>query len=130
LIQDAAYEALLKRQRREMHRKVAQMIAERFPEMAEAHPEVVARHWTEAGEIEPAIGAWLKAGGRRGTKRFREAEESYQRALRQLSFLPESSNRDFRELELMQSLLRSLFITRSYASPEVIRAAERRGTGR
>ena len=69
LIQDAAYEALLKRQRREMHRKVAQMIAERFPEMAEAHPEVVARHWTEAGEISRR----LALGRRRGRPPRHEA---------------------------------------------------------
>jgi len=49
LIQDAAYEALLKSRRKELHRRVAQTIAEKFPALAEAQPEVLARHWTEAG---------------------------------------------------------------------------------
>jgi predicted ATPase len=62
LVQDAAYEALLKTRRREPHRKVAQTLAEKFAEIAEAHPEALARHWTEAGEIEAAIAAWTKAG--------------------------------------------------------------------
>ena len=53
LIQDAAYEALLKSRRKELHLSVARTIDEQFPALKEAHPEVLARHWTEAGEIEP-----------------------------------------------------------------------------
>jgi predicted ATPase len=55
LIQDAAYEALLKSRRKELHRRVAQTISESFPANAQEHPEVIARHWTEASEAEPAI---------------------------------------------------------------------------
>jgi predicted ATPase len=54
LIRDAAYEALLKSRRRELHRQVAVAIDENFPALKELHPEVLARHWTEAGETEPA----------------------------------------------------------------------------
>src|SRR6202011_3376897 len=64
LIRDAAYEALLKSRRKELHLKVARTIDENFPALKEAHPEVLARHWTEAGEIEPAVAAWQKAGER------------------------------------------------------------------
>jgi hypothetical protein len=53
---------LLKARRRELHRKVAQTITDEFADIAEAQPEVLARHWTEAGEIELAIAAWTKAG--------------------------------------------------------------------
>jgi hypothetical protein len=35
---------------------------ETFPALKEMHPEVLARHWTEAGEIEPAIAEWSRAG--------------------------------------------------------------------
>ena len=63
LIQDAAYEALLKSRRRELHRRVAQTITQKFATIAEAQPEVLARHWTDAGEAEPAIAAWKKAAG-------------------------------------------------------------------
>ena len=66
LLQDAAYEALLKSRRRELHRTVARVLTEQFPTKADAEPEVLARHWTEAGEIEPAMAALAKVGRRRG----------------------------------------------------------------
>ena len=50
LIRDAAYEALLKSRRKELHLSVARTIDEKFPTLKETHPEVLARHWTEAGE--------------------------------------------------------------------------------
>src|ERR1700730_10415355 len=62
LIRDAAYEALLRSRRRGLHRRVAQTITEKFPAMAEAQPEVLARHWTEAGETELAIAERVRAG--------------------------------------------------------------------
>jgi predicted ATPase len=50
LVRDAAYEALLKSRRRELHRLVARTVNDKFPTLKEAHPELLARHWTEAGE--------------------------------------------------------------------------------
>ena len=50
LIQDAAYESLLKRTRQRHHRQVAALMEERFPETVEAHPELIAHHYTEAGD--------------------------------------------------------------------------------
>jgi len=64
LIRDAAYEALLKSRRKELHLKVARTIDEQFPVIKESQPEVLARHWTEAGKAEPAIDAWKQAGDR------------------------------------------------------------------
>lgn len=61
LIQHAAYEALLKSRRRELHREVARTITQKFAAVAESQPELVARHWTEAGEAEHAVGAWQRA---------------------------------------------------------------------
>ena len=105
LIQDAAYEALLKTRRRELHRKIAQTLTEKFVELAEAHPEVLARHWTEAGDTEPAITAWQLAGEQaleRGA--YREGEQHYRDALKSLETLPESPDRDGRELKLQLAL--------------------------
>ena len=109
LIRDAAYEALLKSRRKDLHRLVARTIDEKFPALKEAHPEVLARHWTEAGETEPAIAEWSRAGkAARGAQRVQEALESYQQALALLNLLPESPERDLRELELRQSVVRML----------------------
>jgi predicted ATPase len=106
LIRDTAYEALLKSRRRELHRLVARAIDERFLDIKDAHPEVLARHWTEAGEIQDA----LKAGARTGKaayerKAFTEAHDSYERALELLNLLPKSEERDLQERELRQSIV-------------------------
>jgi class 3 adenylate cyclase len=90
LIRDAAYEALLKSRRKDLHRLVARAIDEKFPAHGEAHPEVLARHWTEAGETAPAIAQWSKAGETaRAHNAFNEALESYRQAVALLNLLPE-----------------------------------------
>ena len=126
LIRDAAYEALLKSRRKDLHRLVARTIDERFTAFGEAHPEVLARHWTEAGETEPAIAQWTRAGeAARAHNAFTEALESYRQALMLLNTLPESRERDLRELELTQSLVWMLQMTRAYSAPETSAATER-----
>ena len=129
LIRDAAYEALLKSRRKDLHLTVARTIDENFPALKEAHPEVIARHWTEAGENERAIAEWSRAGeAAEARNAFKEAQESYRQAVALLDALPESSERDLRELELRQSIVRMLFITRGYSAAATIEAAERAAT--
>ena len=126
LIRDAAYEALLRSRRKELHRLVARTIDEKFSALKEAHPEVLAHHWAEAGETEPAISEWSKAGKvAEARNAFSEALESYQQALALLNLLPESSERDLRELELRQSVDQTLYVTKGYAAPETTAATER-----
>jgi class 3 adenylate cyclase/tetratricopeptide (TPR) repeat protein len=126
LVHDAAYEALLKSRRRDLHRRVAQTITEKFPAVAEAQPETLARHWTYSGDAEPAIAAWKKAGEAAEARRaFREAEEGYRQALAVLKTLPESPERDARELELAGALYRALLITKGYSATETLEAAGR-----
>jgi predicted ATPase len=62
LIRDAAYEALLRSRRKDLHRLVARTVDEKFAALKQVHPEILARHWTEAGEIEPAVSEWSRAG--------------------------------------------------------------------
>ena len=62
LIQDAAYENLLKSRRQALHRRVAETLRDRFPDRADAEPEVLAHHFTQAGRDESAIEYWGKAG--------------------------------------------------------------------
>jgi tetratricopeptide (TPR) repeat protein len=62
LIQDAAYENLLKSRRQALHRRVAEILHDRFSDTEAAEPEVVARHFTQAGLIHAAIEWWGKAG--------------------------------------------------------------------
>jgi class 3 adenylate cyclase/predicted ATPase len=62
LIQDAAYENLLKSRRQVLHRRVAETLRDRFPDTAAAEPEVLAHHFTRAGLTDAAIEWWSKAG--------------------------------------------------------------------
>jgi class 3 adenylate cyclase/predicted ATPase len=62
LVQDTAYESLLKSRRQILHRKIAESLRERFAAVAEAEPELLAHHFTQAGLTEPAIEYWGKAG--------------------------------------------------------------------
>jgi tetratricopeptide (TPR) repeat protein len=126
LIRDAAYEALLKSRRRDLHRLVACTINEKFLALKEMRPEVLARHWTEAGEIEPAIAEWSRAGKTaQARSAFWEAQESYEQALALVTLLPESPERDNRELELRQSIIGLLYITKGFAASETKKAIER-----
>jgi tetratricopeptide (TPR) repeat protein len=121
LIRDAAYEALLKSRRKDLHFIVARAINDKFPGVKAAHLEVLARHWTEAGETERAIVEWEKAGAAAEARNaYREALENYQQVAALLDALPESSERDSHELELGQSVYRTLYIVRGHAARETI----------
>jgi tetratricopeptide (TPR) repeat protein len=125
LIRDAAYEALLRSRRRELHGQVAVSIDEKFPALKQEHPELLARHWTEAGETERAIAEWQRAGkAAEARNAFIEAAESYRQAIALVKLLPESAERDFREMELAQLIVQPLIFTASYSAPESIQAME------
>ena len=62
LVQDTAYESLLKSRRQILHRRIAEILREQFPGVVEAEPELIAHHFTQAGLTEPAIEYWGKAG--------------------------------------------------------------------
>jgi predicted ATPase len=91
LIRDAAYEALLKSRRKELHLVVARCIHTEFPSIRESHPEVLAHHWTEGGEHEPAIAAWREAGERALSREAnREAVQHYRAAINLLPTLDDA----------------------------------------
>src|SRR5262249_44404463 len=64
LVQDTAYETLLKSRRRILHRQIADALRAKFAAVAAAEPELVAHHLTQAGREEPAIEWWGRAGDR------------------------------------------------------------------
>ncbi|TGT72968.1 adenylate/guanylate cyclase domain-containing protein [bacterium M00.F.Ca.ET.159.01.1.1] len=63
LVQDAAYGMLLRAKRRELHKRVADALEEKWPEITEAQPELLAHHFQEAGDLAGAVDHWQKAGG-------------------------------------------------------------------
>src|SRR6202044_3108230 len=62
LVQDTAYESLLKSRRQILHRRIAETLRDKFADVAEAEPELLAHHFTQAALTEPAIEYWGKAG--------------------------------------------------------------------
>jgi predicted ATPase len=64
LVQDAAYGTLLREPRRALHSRIAEVLETQFADLVESRPELLARHCTEAGQIEKATGLWGKAGRR------------------------------------------------------------------
>lgn len=62
LVQETAYQSLLKSRRQQLHHQVAQVLEEQFPQTVETQPELVAHHYTEAGLPEQAIPYWERAG--------------------------------------------------------------------
>src|SRR5262245_26011467 len=96
LIQDAAYESLLRSTRQQYHQRIAQALTERFPETAETQPEVLAQHYTAAGVHAQALSYWQRAGQRALERSaLREAVGCFAQALSALAHLPEQ--RDTRE---------------------------------
>jgi len=126
LIQDAAYEALLKSRRRELHGRVARTLAEKFPALAQAQPEVLARHWTQAGEAERAVEAWKNAAIKAYSRgAYKEALEDYRQGLAMLQTLPESAERDIRELKLRNWQIATLVVTKGLTAPEAVETSVR-----
>jgi predicted ATPase len=119
LVQDAAYQSLLKRTRQQYHQQVAALLEARFPETVATAPEVVAHHYTEAGCAAQALPLWQQAG-QRALQRSANLEgiEHLTRGLAVLATLPDTSDRLQHELDLHVALGPAFIATRGYSSPE------------
>src|SRR6202046_500409 len=126
LVQDAAYGLLLREPRRRLHARVAETFESRFADVAESKPEVLARHWAEAGDIEKAATLWGKAG-RRSAERSAlvEATEQLRRALDLIASLPRTPPLRREEIKLQVELITPLLHLRGYAAPETRAAVDR-----
>jgi len=119
LIQETAYQSLLKRTRQQLHARVAQVLEERFPERVAAEPEVVARHYEQAGLAAEASAHYQRAG-ERATRRSanEEAVGHLRRALDLVATLAETRERHQRELGLQMALGVPLAAARGWSHPE------------
>jgi predicted ATPase len=125
LVQDAAYGTLLREPRRSLHARIAATLESEFPEVAESQPELLARHYFEAGLIEKSASLWGKAG-RRSLDRsaFVEAVEQLNRALQQFGALPSNSQIRRDQISLQVVLINALMQVKGYAAPETKAAVE------
>ena len=120
LIQDAAYQSLLKSTRQQYHQHIAQVLESRFPTLVEGQPELVAQHYTEAGQSARAITYWQRAGERALQRSANlEAISHLTKGLEVLTTLPDSPERLQHELDLQITLGQALTVTKGFAAPEV-----------
>jgi len=120
LVRDVAYETLLRANRQSAHSRVGNTLRQRFPDVEQQQPELIALHYECGDEPELAIEYWKRAGDRamaRGA--YPESMHHFQRALALVQRLPESPAQLQTELAVLESLGTALLTTRGYTAPEV-----------
>jgi predicted ATPase/class 3 adenylate cyclase len=126
LIQETAYQSMLRSTRQKFHGKIARVLEERFLETAELQPELLGHHFTEAGLTEQAIPYWQRAGEiaiRRSA--HVEAISHFTKGLELLKALLKTPERAQQELALQSALGPALIATKGYGAPEVEHAYAR-----
>jgi DNA-binding winged helix-turn-helix (wHTH) protein/tetratricopeptide (TPR) repeat protein len=126
LIQDTAYNGLLRESRRQLHARIAAALQERFADIADEQPEMLAHHCEQAGNLDVALKYWVKAGdlaGRRSASR--EAAAHYRAALASLERQPNVTEVDAMEAEICMKLGSALMQSEGYGSVSAIEAYRR-----
>ncbi len=120
LVQEVAYESMLKSKRSQLHKHIAEVLEDMFPTTIETEPEVLARHYSMANMTKPAIAYWQRAGELSAEASANlEAVNHFGKALELLETLPESKERDELELELRVASGGPLLMTKGHGAPEV-----------
>jgi predicted ATPase/DNA-binding winged helix-turn-helix (wHTH) protein len=120
LIQEAAYQSLVKRTRQQYHYRLAGVLEAQGADTVEVPPELLAYHYTEAGCAEPAIRYWQLAGHQAsGRCAYVEAVRYLRHGLDLLNRLPETPERLHHELALRTLLGPALMALKGYGAPEV-----------
>jgi predicted ATPase len=126
LIQDAAYQSVLRSTRQQHHQRIAQVLEARFPALCATQPELLAHHCTEAGLHEQAIGYWQQAGQRAIARSANlEALGHLTKGLELLKTLPDTPARTQQELDFQLALGPVWMATKGNAAPEVAQAYTR-----
>jgi predicted ATPase len=126
LIQEAAYQSVLRSRRQQVHQRIAQVLEDRFPDTAQTQPELLAHHYTEAGLAAQAVPCWLRAGQHAIQRSANvEAIAHLIKGLEVLKTLPETSERTQQELDFQITLGPVLVSTKGFTAPEVERTYRR-----
>jgi class 3 adenylate cyclase/tetratricopeptide (TPR) repeat protein len=120
LIQDAAYDSLLKTRRSELHGRIAKVLETDFAELVSQAPEWLAHHQSQAGWLQAAIPWWRKAGVMAvGRVAMKEAIAHFQKGLTLIDQLPSSRERDRLELSIREPLNAAWTGLKGWAAAEV-----------
>lgn len=120
LVQDVAYDSMLRSQRQPLHARIARVLEERWPETRETEPELLAHHYTAAGMADAAVPFWQRAG-EIAMRRFAlpEAMSHLRRGMALLDTIPPTPTRDLMELGLRTVLAPAVVAQRGWAHSEV-----------
>ena len=120
LIQDAAYQSLLRTTRQQYHQQIAQMLEAQFPETVTTQPELIAQHYTAADCHEQAVHYWQRAGQHASDRSANvEAISHLTTGIALLQSLPETPERTQQAVTLHIALGAALQMARGFAAPEV-----------
>jgi class 3 adenylate cyclase/tetratricopeptide (TPR) repeat protein len=121
LVQDSAYSTMLRAQRQQLHAAIASVLEKRFADTVKTTPEVIAQHFEQAGRNERAIDYWRRAG-ERDMRRFamKEAIAHYSSALRVVTAMPQSPQREEMELGIRLGLGLATMMALGPAAPEAV----------
>jgi class 3 adenylate cyclase/predicted ATPase len=119
LVQDAAYDTLLREPRRALHAHIAVILERQFADIVENRPEILARHCAEAGLTEKAASLWGRAGHRSLERSaLVEAVEQFTRGLDHIATLPGTTGLRTQQIKLQVGLANALYHTKGYAAAE------------
>ncbi|MBI3797037.1 MAG: AAA family ATPase, partial [Deltaproteobacteria bacterium] len=120
LIQETAYQSLLKSKRQQYHQQIAQILEVQFPESTDTQPELLAYHYSEAGVREKALVYWQKAGHQAMERSAHtEAISHFTKGLAVLKTFPDTPERAQQELALSIALGAPLLTVKGHTAPEV-----------
>lgn len=126
LVQDAAYESLLRADRKRLHQAIAQALEAGFPEIAEREPEALAYHFERAGLHEAAARYWLRAGQRAlAASANMEAIGHLQNGIAAFAQLPRGAGPGRLDFDLHLSLGQASYVARGPAAADTIAAYTR-----
>ncbi|MDP6952621.1 MAG: hypothetical protein QGF53_07640, partial [Alphaproteobacteria bacterium] len=126
LVQDSAYDSLLRGRRQALHREIAQSLETRFPESLRLEPELIATHYEAAGLPEPSARHWYQAGQHAAARSAAvEAQRHFKRGLALFGELPQTQDTRRLELDYMLGMAVVLRVTYGYNHSELVAAYER-----
>ena len=126
LIREIAYDSMLRRRRQALHAAIASALETNFREIVETQPDLLGRHFAQAGIEDRAIDYFERAGRRAAARSAHvEAVRHFRRALDLIEKIEDASPQLARKAALWSALAPSLLVTRGYGSAEVGEAFQR-----
>jgi class 3 adenylate cyclase len=126
LTREVAYNSALVERRKQLHERIAAALESLYATSLDDHLAELAHHYSCSANVEKSL-TYLTLAGKQALQRsaFTEAQSQLQQAIESIKALPESAERDSREMEVASALAQVLFVTKGFAAPQTREAAER-----